>query len=176
MTTTTTSTTGTGVPPLSTKIRGTLDPCVVLMKDLVGQYAPAWKDKGGIFSLAQGVVYWTPPATAGQAIKEALDDETNMLHMYGPDEGLYELREKLTEKLATENGLEDHHVMVTVGANQAYTNCVLTLLEEGHACVVFKPYYCKFLIIKVPLRSYWTIYILSHRWSCYHLLPYQLRS
>jgi aspartate/methionine/tyrosine aminotransferase len=121
------------------------------MKDLVGQYAASWKDRGGIFSLAQGVVYWTPPDSARLAMKETLDDERNMLHMYGPDEGLEELRDALTDKVATENGLTDHHVMVTVGANQAYTNCVLTLLEEGQACVVFKPYYCKCVVMKLSL-------------------------
>jgi aspartate/methionine/tyrosine aminotransferase len=111
------------------------------MKSMVGQYADEWKDKGGIFSLAQGVVYWTPPVSANEAIKDAMEDvnHTAMLHMYGPDEGLDELRDKLTEKIATENGLTDHHIMVTAGANQAYMNCVLTLLNENDKAVVFAP-------------------------------------
>lgn len=41
-------------PGISQKITRTLDPCVVLMKEMVGQYADEWKDRGGIFSLAQG--------------------------------------------------------------------------------------------------------------------------
>lgn len=64
-----------------------------------------------------------------------------MLHMYGPDEGLVELREKLEDKIAQENGLNDHHIMVTAGANQAYMNCVLTLLQETDKAVVFAPFY-----------------------------------
>lgn len=128
-------------PTLSRKIECTLDPCVVLMKEMIGQYADEWKDKGGIFSLAQGVVYWTPPPSANQAIKDALDEKDSMIHMYGPDEGLLELREKLCQKLAEENGLKDHHVMVTTGANQAYMNCVLTLLNDTDRAVVFAPFY-----------------------------------
>lgn len=94
------------------------------MKELVGRYADLWKDRGGIFSLAQGVVYWKPPPSATAAMKEAMDeadadDDKYMLHMYGPDEGLLELRERLSHKLAEENGLRNHHVMVTTGANQA---------------------------------------------------------
>jgi len=136
-----TSSTPTTRPAVSQKITNTLDPCVVLMKEMVGQYADEWKDKGGIFSLAQGVVYWRPPPSASQAIKDALDEDESMLHMYGPDEGLLELREKLSSKIAEENGLTDHHVMVTTGANQAYMNCVLTLLDETDKAVVFAPFY-----------------------------------
>lgn len=93
------------------------------MKELVGQYTEQWQDKGGIFSLAQGVVYWKPPASAAEAMKRAIDDnvndESNMLHLYGPDEGLPDLRQRLEQKIAEENGLHDHHIMVTTGANQA---------------------------------------------------------
>ena len=127
---------------LSPKIKNTLDPCVVLMKEMIGQYADDWKDKGGIFSLAQGVVYWNPPQPhTNRAIQNAMEDEDCMLHMYGPDEGLWELREKLGVKLAEENGLTDHQVMITMGANQAYMNCVLTLLNDTDKAVVFAPYY-----------------------------------
>ncbi|KAL7581132.1 hypothetical protein ACA910_005931 [Epithemia clementina (nom. ined.)] len=129
------------LPSFSRNVERTLDPCVVLMKDLVGQYADSWKDKGGIYSLAQGVVYWKPPEQATVAMKEALDDIDSSLHLYGPDEGLESLREELCKKVAKENGLDDHHVMVTVGANQAYVNCVLTLMHDTDKCVVFAPYY-----------------------------------
>jgi aromatic aminotransferase len=162
MTTTTSSTINTSsttsLPTLSRSILHTLDPCVVLMKDLMGQHANLWRDKGGIVSLAQGVVYWTPPASAMTAMKDAMqaDEDTAaakcpssssssapQLHMYGPDEGVWELRQVLQDKIARENGLHHHSVMVTVGANQAYMNAVLTLLDaaRGDKSVVFGPYY-----------------------------------
>ncbi len=36
--------------------------------------------------------------------------------------------------------------MVTAGANQAFTNVVLALLDEGDAAVLFKPYYFNHLM------------------------------
>jgi aromatic aminotransferase len=125
----------------STNIRATLDPCVVLMKSMMSKYADQWKDCGGIYSLAQGVVYWKPPPAVTTALCDGLSDDQNDWHCYGPAEGLAELRAVLTEKLATENNLSCHHVMITSGANQAYMNCVLTLLQPKDFAVVFAPYY-----------------------------------
>jgi len=134
------------VPSFSSRVERTLDPCVVLMKRMIGEYAPLWDkdEKGGICSLAQGVVYWNPPATSTDAIKRALDDGVDgaaKLHEYGPDEGLPELRSELERKLREENNLTNHDVMVTAGANQAYVNVVITLLQENRKAVVFAPYY-----------------------------------
>lgn len=129
------------LPTLSRKIQRTLDPCVVLMKEIIGQYSDEWKDRGGIYSLAQGVVYWDPPHSCTKALQDVIGSDSNGLHLYGPDEGMDDLRATLSAKLATENGLANHDVMVTVGANQAYVNCVLTILQDTDKCVVFTPYY-----------------------------------
>jgi aromatic aminotransferase len=40
-----------------------------------------------------------------------------------------------------ENGLTNHDVMITMGANQAYMNIVLTLLSSIDTAVIFQPYY-----------------------------------
>jgi aspartate/methionine/tyrosine aminotransferase len=132
------------------------------MKELVGQYAPLWESKGGIFSLAQGVVYWEPPESCQEALMDAISGtSTNpLLHTYGPAQGIPELIDALETKLQTENGFsfaekpqekssqtqqqstqQHHQIMVTVGANQAYVNCVLTCLDESSQAVVFRPYY-----------------------------------
>jgi aromatic aminotransferase len=116
-------------PNVSNKIVNTLDPCVVLMKRMVQEHSDKWNDRGGIFALSQGVVYWTPPQESLLDMQTALLAENSNLHMYGPDEGLAELRDALEAKIARENRLTNHDVMVTVGANQAYVNCVLTLLN-----------------------------------------------
>ena len=126
----------------SEQVQETLDPCVVLMKQMISEYAHLWKDSGGVDSLAQGVVYWEPPPTVNEAITYAMENaEKYQLHTYCPDEGLSELREALQQKLKEQNELETHNVMVTAGANQAYVNCVLTLLSQGDKCVIFEPYY-----------------------------------
>lgn len=121
------------------KVQETLDPCVVLMKKMISEYELEWKDRGGIFSLAQGVVYWDPPELVMKSLQEGI--LTNTLHLYGPDEGLPELRHAIEQKLRDENHLSNHHIMITAGANQAYMNCILTLLGDGDQCVFFRPYY-----------------------------------
>jgi aromatic aminotransferase len=109
------------------------------MKNMIADYEQEWRDRGGIYSLAQGIVYWEPPSTVLNAIEEGINSKT--LHQYCPDEGLPELRLALTQKLELENNLSNHHVMITSGANQAYMNCVLTLLGNDDKSVFFRPYY-----------------------------------
>lgn len=77
----------------------------------------------------------------------AAGDYGKVIHTYCPDEGYPPLLDALKDKLQKENGLQNPHVMVTSGANQAFMNCVLTLLDEKDEmgniskCVVFEPYY-----------------------------------
>ncbi|CAJ1967594.1 unnamed protein product [Cylindrotheca closterium] len=134
----TTTTTRKGLSP---RVLETLDPCVVLMKQLIGQYSHLWEDKGGIFSLAQGVVYWEPPKTCQEALLKEVSKPSNLLHTYGPAQGIPELTEVLEQKIVEENSLTNHDIMVTVGANQAYMNVVLTTLCDDSKAVVFAPYY-----------------------------------
>jgi len=158
------------------------------MKQLISQHANKWETKDtddkhqGIYSLAQGVVYWRPPSSAYESLIHTVQqnimsdndanidgnqDDGKLLHTYCPDEGYPPLLSALQHKLQKENGLSNPHVIVTSGANQAYVNCVLTLLDERKCgndasmntdmndgtpgrgrsnvgidkCVVFEPYY-----------------------------------
>eukprot|EP01063_Lacrimia_lanifica_P026768 TRINITY_DN3660_c0_g2_i1.p1 TRINITY_DN3660_c0_g2~~TRINITY_DN3660_c0_g2_i1.p1 ORF type:complete len:417 (+),score=102.21 TRINITY_DN3660_c0_g2_i1:54-1304(+) len=126
---------------VSARCRGTADPCVVLMKRLIAQHAGRWAEKGGVASLAQGIVHWEPPPGAYAAAAKALTEGGAQLHRYTPDEGTDDLVAALRRKLAAENGLPGAHVMVTAGANQAFMNCVLTFVGEGDKTIVFRPYY-----------------------------------
>jgi aromatic aminotransferase len=137
---------------VSRNIQSTLDPCVVRMKEWIQKYSAEWETRGGIYSLAQGVVYWEPPEQSIHRIRDALlpdaaigDGKRGKLHQYTPDEGLPELRQRLMEKVRRENHLIHHDIMVTAGANQAYMNCVLALCDtssaSNHYAVVFTPYY-----------------------------------
>jgi len=119
----------------SKRIIGTDAPCIVGMQKMMAQI----ENKEDTISLAQGIVYWKPP---NDALKRASDavykSETSM---YGPDGGIAELREKLKEKVKIENLLVNSDIMVTTGANQAFTNIVLTLCDVDDHVVLFPPYY-----------------------------------
>lgn len=122
----------------------TLDPCVVLMSQIVAKHEGVWKEKNDeIYSLAQGVVYWSPPEQAYQALQEYQKE----LHLYAPDEGWHGLRAILADKLTNKNGLSSEYFMVTSGANQAYMNTVITLMDNkkssssSQKAVFFVPYY-----------------------------------
>mmetsp|Transcript_55834 Transcript_55834/g.62423 ORF Transcript_55834/g.62423 Transcript_55834/m.62423 type:complete len:967 (+) Transcript_55834:260-3160(+) len=77
---------------LSNRILHTLDPCVVKTKGWIQQYSHLWEegkdsknhhnridDHHGIFSLAQGVVYWKPPPACHSALRDAVRSTTTML-------------------------------------------------------------------------------------------------
>ena len=101
----------------STRIVNTDDPIVAQMRRLV-------QSVEGTASLAQGIVYYPPPDAAMARVQAALADPATqkILNSYGADEGLLELRDKLREKLAKENGLHGVDVFVTHGAQQAFAN------------------------------------------------------
>jgi len=119
-------------PRPSKRVRATDDPCIVTMQEMM-------RDKEGLLSLAQGAVHWQPPPEALNSLNDhaKLDD----INSYGDDDGLPELRAALKEKLRVENGLEDVEVMVTTGANQAYVNLVLALIDASDGAVLFEPFY-----------------------------------
>eukprot|EP00466_Bigelowiella_natans_P005199 jgi/Bigna1/132135/aug1.16_g6843 len=74
--------------------------------DALGKYK---ERKGGVLSLAQGIVHWNPPQQAVEEIRKALADDA--IHLYGlkvalPADGIVELKEALTEKIEMENGYQ----------------------------------------------------------------------
>ena len=92
-------------------------------------------------SLAQGIVYWTPPQLALEDTLRAASMKSEALHGYAPDEGLASLREALRNKCRDENGLPGVDVVVTAGANQGFASIVMTCCDVGDRAVVFTPYY-----------------------------------
>ena len=124
-------------PAPSSRIGSTDVPCIVQMQQML-------RGKTDVLSLAQGIVHWPPPAAALDAARDAVGlPQTNA---YCADDGLPELRDALKARLAAEKGLVASEVMVTAGANQGYTNLVLSLLDAGDAAVLFRPYYFNHLM------------------------------
>lgn len=90
-------------------------------------------------SLAQGIVHWSPPPGVAEAVVAAASDPAS--NAYGADDGIAELREALKLKTSAENGLGNVEVMVTAGANQAYTNVVIAVLDADDGAILFSPFY-----------------------------------
>jgi len=121
----------------SKRIKATDTPCIVTMQKML-------RGKEGVMSLAQGIVHWAPPESVAKAVAaSAGDPETNA---YGADDGMASLRNALIDKLRNENGIEGVDVMITAGANQAYTNVVVGLLDAEDRSVLFKPFYFNHLM------------------------------
>jgi len=124
----------------SGRIQATDTPCIVTMQKMLAS-AP----RDDILSLAQGIVHWRPPDDALARARDAVGEPDTS--KYGADDGLPALRSALARKLARRNGLTAaSEVMVTAGANQAYTNLVLATLDAGDAAVLYAPYYFNHLM------------------------------
>eukprot|EP00850_Spirogloea_muscicola_P018069 SM000162S02347 [mRNA] locus=s162:37678:40298:+ [translate_table: standard] len=97
-----------------------------------------------VISLAQGIVHWAPPPEALQEAKEAVFKPS--VSGYAADDGIPELKAALLKKIREENNLVDSSIMVTAGANQAFTNVVLATCDAEDAVVLFVPYYFNHLM------------------------------
>ena len=122
----------------SRRVASTDSPCIVGMQAILRDCP---RD---VLSLAQGIVHWSPPEAALARAEAAVRRPETSL--YGRDDGDVELCDALKKKLAAENGLTASEVMVTTGANQAYTNCVLALTDASDANVLYAPYYFNHLM------------------------------
>jgi aspartate/methionine/tyrosine aminotransferase len=82
--------------------------------------------------LALGSSYWTPPTEALDRLISSNDIQAREMHRYGNIQGDPKLREAILVDLHR-RGLDrtDMDVLITPGANQAFTNAFLSLVDEG---------------------------------------------
>lgn len=98
------------------------------------------QDKEDILSLTIGQPDFTVPDTVKHAVKEAVDLNKTT---YTQNQGLYELREKISAYINERyhaNWTADH-VLVTVGASQAIDIALRTLLVPGDEVILPSPIY-----------------------------------
>lgn len=124
------------LPHPSARVLATDDPVIIATKRMIAEAGRA-----DILSLAQGVVHWTPPPAALAAGAAALATDPASACGYGPALGSPPLVAALQAKVRAANGLTQHDVMVTAGANQGFVNLVLACLDAGDRAAVFGPYY-----------------------------------
>lgn len=100
------------------------------------------KNSPGTISLGQGVVYYSPPKEAIEALPLFLDNINN--HLYQPVIGISPLLEKLKIKLEKFNRIEinnDNTIVVTAGSNMAFMNAILAITSPGDEIILNTPYY-----------------------------------
>ena len=100
------------------------------------------REHPGTISLGQGVVNYPPPTAATDAIARFLAAPDN--HQYKLVDGIAPLRERITHKLAIENGLvvgQDNALVVTAGGNMAFMNALLAITDPGDEVILQTPFY-----------------------------------
>jgi aspartate/methionine/tyrosine aminotransferase len=96
----------------------------------------------GTISLGQGVVHYGPPPAAIEAVRDGLGAAAT--HEYQPVAGLPALRERISVKLAAENGIDvarGSRVMVTAGGNMAFMHAVMATTSPGDEVILPVPFY-----------------------------------
>jgi len=119
-------------PYRSERVSGTQDPIMQLLR--------AIERPEGTLDLSQGVPFFTPPEGA---LKRCLS-EPGSVSRYGPDQGDRDLRVALSEKMFRSNGIRvdpERELMVTAGANMAFSLVIATVCDIGDEVVLLDPYY-----------------------------------
>lgn len=99
----------------------------------------------GAVSLAQGVPYFLPPSGVAEAIHRAVEE--GKVWFYGPPRGIEPLREKISERILEEEGIEyaPEEILVTAGALQGITAALSALFHPGEEIIIPTPTYFPFL-------------------------------
>ena len=102
------------------------------MRSVIAEASSSNSNGVPVASLAQGAVWWQPPAVALRAAADAALKEPVISSAYNDDMGLPELRAALLRKCERDHGLreKEHAAMVSAGANLAVSALALALLDS----------------------------------------------
>jgi aminotransferase len=94
-----------------------------------------------VISLGQALPFFPPPASALAAARAAL--ERPDVHRYSTDPGLPSLRTALADRLSAVTGsrLTAADLVITAGANHAFTLALTTLVNPGDEVLLPSPYF-----------------------------------
>lgn len=110
-------------------------PVIPVVADLIAQ-------NPGTISLGQGVVYYGPPPSAIDRLRQL--DTTDGIHKYSDTGGLAPLRAMIGEKLLAENRIDIRNgsrIVVTAGSNMAFLNALFAITRPGDEIILIVPYY-----------------------------------
>ena len=94
-----------------------------------------------VISLGQALPFFPPPPSALAAARAALDRPE--VHRYSTDPGLLSLRQVLAERLGETLAaqLRSDDLIITAGANHAFTLALMTLVDPGDEVLLPAPYF-----------------------------------
>jgi aminotransferase len=94
-----------------------------------------------VITLGQALPFFPPPASAVEAARAALDHPE--VHLYATDPGLPTLRAALAERLTADIGrpVSADDLIITAGANHAFTLALTTLVDPGDEVILPSPYF-----------------------------------
>ena len=94
-----------------------------------------------VISLGQALPFFPPPQTALDGARDALDHPD--VHRYSTDPGLLSLRTILAARLADDSNsaIDPQDLIITAGANHAFTLALTTLVDPGDDVIVPAPYF-----------------------------------
>lgn len=98
--------------------------------------------KKTVYSMAQAVPWYDPPADALQRFRKRMDEPG--FNFYSPDPGFPSVRAALARDFLTRRGIStDPHreLHLTCGASQAFLSALLAVTDPGEKAVVLEPYY-----------------------------------
>ena len=122
------------MPLVSPRMRDVQMPVIPWVGDLI-------RSTPGTISLGQGVVDYAPPDAARQALARFCGEPDR--HKYQHGLGIPELRERISARLASENGIDEDRfaLMVTAGGNMAFLTALLAICAEGDEVMLVRPYF-----------------------------------
>jgi aspartate aminotransferase len=96
---------------------------------------------GQVISLGQALPFYPPPASAVRAAQAALGRAD--VHGYTTDPGRPSLRRVLAERLREHERIDcgPDDLLITAGANHAFTTALTTLVSAGDEVVLPAPYF-----------------------------------
>ncbi|MFN7930487.1 MAG: pyridoxal phosphate-dependent aminotransferase [Blastocatellia bacterium] len=123
------------IPALANRMEQVQTPVIPVVGELIRTHP-------GTISLGQGVVHYSPPPQAFEAISTFL--RAPELHKYQAVHGIPVLLEEITQKLQRDNGVVvdgSSRIVVTAGGNMAFMNAVLAIADAGDEIILPVPYY-----------------------------------
>ena len=121
--------------PVYSRMTSIQTPIIPFIKTLIQQ-------NPGTIPLDQGVVSYTPPQDAINAIQEFL--EQPQAHKYQATVGIPKLLDKIHEKLRQDNHItmgDDNCVVVAAGSNMGFLHAILAITQAGDEIILNTPYY-----------------------------------